>query len=90
MADLIVVMGEGKIRQAGTPIEIYRRPADAFVAAFIGSTNFFRRRPKAAARRCRAAASRASSLPAGAGDGLGPAGGHPARRRGQAPRSAGA
>ena len=39
MADLIVVMGEGRIRQAGTPIEIYRRPSDAFVAAFIGSTN---------------------------------------------------
>jgi putative spermidine/putrescine transport system ATP-binding protein len=39
MADLIVVMGEGRIRQAGTPMEIYRRPADAFVAAFIGSAN---------------------------------------------------
>ena len=39
MADLIVVMGEGKIRQAGPPIEIYRQPSDAFVAAFIGSTN---------------------------------------------------
>ena len=39
MADLIVVMGEGRIRQAGTPLEIYRQPSDAFVAAFIGSTN---------------------------------------------------
>ena len=39
MADLIVVMGEGRIRQAGTPLDIYRRPSDAFVAAFIGSTN---------------------------------------------------
>ena len=39
MADLIVVMGEGRIRQAGTPIEIYRQPSDTFVAAFIGSTN---------------------------------------------------
>jgi putative spermidine/putrescine transport system ATP-binding protein len=39
MADLIVVMGEGRIRQAGTPLDIYRRPNDAFVAAFIGSTN---------------------------------------------------
>jgi putative spermidine/putrescine transport system ATP-binding protein len=38
-ADLIVVMGEGRIRQAGTPLEIYRKPSDAFVAAFIGSTN---------------------------------------------------
>jgi putative spermidine/putrescine transport system ATP-binding protein len=39
MADLVVVMGEGKIRQAASPMEIYRKPADAFVADFIGSTN---------------------------------------------------
>jgi putative spermidine/putrescine transport system ATP-binding protein len=39
MADLVVVMGQGRIRQAAPPIEIYRRPADAFVADFIGSTN---------------------------------------------------
>ena len=45
MADLIVVMGEGRIRQAGTPLDIYRRPADAFVAAFIGSTNIIPLRP---------------------------------------------
>jgi putative spermidine/putrescine transport system ATP-binding protein len=39
MADLVVVMGHGRIRQAASPIEIYRKPADAFVADFIGSTN---------------------------------------------------
>ena len=39
MADLVVVMGEGRIRQAAPPIEIYRRPADTFDADFIGSTN---------------------------------------------------
>jgi putative spermidine/putrescine transport system ATP-binding protein len=39
MADLIVVMGAGRIRQIAPPVEIYRRPADAFVADFIGSTN---------------------------------------------------
>ncbi|WP_137895920.1 ABC transporter ATP-binding protein [Ramlibacter sp. 2FC] len=39
MADLVVVMGEGRVRQAAPPIEIYRHPADAFVADFIGSTN---------------------------------------------------
>ncbi|MGE0502598.1 MAG: ABC transporter ATP-binding protein [Rhizobiaceae bacterium] len=39
MADLVVVMGQGRIRQAAPPIEIYRKPADAFVADFIGSTN---------------------------------------------------
>lgn len=45
MADLVVVMGEGKIRQAGPPLDIYRRPADAFVAAFIGSTNLIPAKP---------------------------------------------
>ena len=39
MADLVVVMGHGKILQAAPPIEIYRKPADAFVADFIGITN---------------------------------------------------
>jgi putative spermidine/putrescine transport system ATP-binding protein len=39
MADLVVVMGQGRIRQAAPPVEIYRKPADAFVADFIGSTN---------------------------------------------------
>ena len=39
MADLVVVMGNGTIRQAAPPIDIYRKPADAFVADFIGSTN---------------------------------------------------
>jgi putative spermidine/putrescine transport system ATP-binding protein len=39
MADLVVVMGEGRIRQAAPPVEIYRKPADTFVAGFIGMTN---------------------------------------------------
>jgi putative spermidine/putrescine transport system ATP-binding protein len=39
MADTVVVMNSGEIRQAAPPVEIYRRPADAFVADFIGSTN---------------------------------------------------
>ena len=39
MADTVVVMKDGEIRQAASPIEIYRRPADTFVADFIGSTN---------------------------------------------------
>ncbi|MER8828079.1 ABC transporter ATP-binding protein [Mesorhizobium sp. M0938] len=39
MADLVVVMGDGRIRQVASPLEIYRKPADAFVADFIGSTN---------------------------------------------------
>lgn len=39
MADTVVVMQAGEIRQAASPIEIYRRPADSFVADFIGQTN---------------------------------------------------
>ncbi len=37
MADRIVVMHEGVVEQAGTPLEIYDRPANVFVATFIGS-----------------------------------------------------
>ena len=40
MADRIVVMNEGVIEQVGTPTEVYRRPASAFVADFVGTTNF--------------------------------------------------
>ncbi|QFT84594.1 Sulfate/thiosulfate import ATP-binding protein CysA [Halomonas sp. THAF12] len=40
MADRIVVMNHGVIEQVGTPAEIYRHPASAFVAEFIGSMNF--------------------------------------------------
>jgi putative spermidine/putrescine transport system ATP-binding protein len=45
MADRIVVMGEGRIRQVGSPLDIYRRPSDSFVAGFIGSTNLLPARP---------------------------------------------
>lgn len=40
MADRIVVMNEGVIEQIGTPLEVYRHPASAFVADFVGTTNF--------------------------------------------------
>jgi iron(III) transport system ATP-binding protein len=39
LSDRIVVMGEGRIRQIGTPRELYDRPADAYVARFIGRAN---------------------------------------------------
>jgi iron(III) transport system ATP-binding protein len=39
MADRIVVMNQGVIEQVGTPVEVYRRPASAFVADFIGTMN---------------------------------------------------
>jgi multiple sugar transport system ATP-binding protein len=37
MADRIVVMQGGRIEQVGAPLELYDRPANTFVAAFIGS-----------------------------------------------------
>jgi ABC-type sugar transport system ATPase subunit len=37
LADRIVVMNKGLIMQVGTPLEIYRRPANTFVASFIGN-----------------------------------------------------
>jgi multiple sugar transport system ATP-binding protein len=37
LADRVVVMSHGEVQQVGTPTEIYDRPANAFVAAFIGN-----------------------------------------------------
>jgi multiple sugar transport system ATP-binding protein len=37
LADRIVVMEGGRIRQVGTPADVYDQPADLFVAAFVGS-----------------------------------------------------
>jgi multiple sugar transport system ATP-binding protein len=37
MASKIVVMNAGRVEQVGSPLEVYRRPATRFVAAFIGT-----------------------------------------------------
>ena len=37
MADRIVVLRAGRVEQVGTPLELYNRPANRFVAGFIGS-----------------------------------------------------
>jgi multiple sugar transport system ATP-binding protein len=37
MADKIVVLNAGRIEQVGSPMELYRSPANLFVAGFIGS-----------------------------------------------------
>jgi multiple sugar transport system ATP-binding protein len=37
LGDRIVVMKDGLVQQVGTPLELYRRPANRFVAGFIGS-----------------------------------------------------
>ena len=65
MADRIVVFRDGKIEQVGTPLEVYRAPANTFVAGFIGA-------PKmnlVPARVVNASASRvAVSLPGGSAE----------------------
>ncbi len=40
MANRIVVMNEGVIEQIGSPLEIYRNPANPFIADFVGAMNF--------------------------------------------------
>ena len=37
LADRIVVLNAGRIEQVGAPLELYNRPANRFVAGFIGS-----------------------------------------------------
>ncbi|GGS61433.1 ABC transporter ATP-binding protein [Streptomyces griseoviridis] len=39
LADRVVVMRDGRIAQQGTPSEVWQRPADAFVARFLGFDN---------------------------------------------------
>jgi putative spermidine/putrescine transport system ATP-binding protein len=39
MADRLVVMDRGRVRQVGTAEELYERPADPFVAGFVGRCN---------------------------------------------------
>ncbi len=42
LAQQVVVMHEGRVRQVGTPLEVYDRPATPFVASFIGNANVLR------------------------------------------------
>ncbi|HEV7455265.1 MAG TPA: ATP-binding cassette domain-containing protein [Roseococcus sp.] len=73
VSDRIVVMRDGRIEQIGTPEGVYRRPASAFVAGFVGRTGSFRaevEHPPAATPRLRAgpvslAATAAASLSPG-------------------------
>ena len=41
MSDQIAVMGGGELHQIASPEEIYRQPADTFVAHFVGDLNYF-------------------------------------------------
>jgi sulfate transport system ATP-binding protein len=44
VADRVVVMNAGRIEQVGTPEEVFRNPASAFVMNFLGTVNVFHRR----------------------------------------------
>ncbi len=43
LSDFVVVMNKGVIEQMGTPLEVYEKPKNMFVASFLGKANFFRR-----------------------------------------------
>ena len=40
MSDIVCVLHKGVIQQAATPLDIYLRPANRFVASFVGANNF--------------------------------------------------
>ena len=42
LSDRIVIMAEGRIRQVGTPEEVYTNPRERFVASFVGDVNVVR------------------------------------------------
>ena len=41
LADRVAVLANGRVQQVAAPHELYRRPANRFVAEFVGSSNFF-------------------------------------------------
>jgi putative spermidine/putrescine transport system ATP-binding protein len=43
MSDRIAVFSDGRIEQVGTPGDVYERPANEFVAAFVGTSNIVQR-----------------------------------------------
>ncbi len=46
MADRVVIMRDGEIRQIGTPWEIYKEPKTSFIAEFVGISNFIAAKKK--------------------------------------------
>ena len=50
MADRLVVMNEGSVRQVGNQRDLYERPADRFVAGFVGRSTFLDGRIEAPGR----------------------------------------
>ncbi|GAB1579549.1 ABC transporter ATP-binding protein [Bordetella petrii] len=50
MADRMAIMHDGKVQQLGAPEELYAKPANLFVADFLGKMNFFRGGPAGGGR----------------------------------------
>jgi putative spermidine/putrescine transport system ATP-binding protein len=70
MADIVVIMDQGRVRQVGSPLDTYRSPANAFVAGFIGLTNLLSGTFKSpSAVRVGSVVLGVSRAPAGVGDG---------------------
>jgi putative spermidine/putrescine transport system ATP-binding protein len=72
MADVVVIMDQGRVQQVAPPLDAYRNPANAFVADFIGSTNLLAatfRRPAEA--QVGSATLRLGQAPADLADGAG-------------------
>ncbi|WP_293867535.1 ABC transporter ATP-binding protein [uncultured Alsobacter sp.] len=68
LADRIVVLRAGRIEQVGTPLDLYHRPANQFVAGFIGSPRMnFLKGTVAAPGTIAIAGGRSLDLPAAAG-----------------------
>ncbi|MBR4675688.1 MAG: ABC transporter ATP-binding protein [Victivallales bacterium] len=70
MADRVAVLKDGQIVQVGPPRDIYRNPVNAFVASFIGETNFIQgkllsKNEEEAVIETKAGSLRSSKIPAG-------------------------
>ena len=75
MSDRIAVMSKGNILQVGSPRDIYDRPAERFVANFIGETNFLEGKLVSAAKgQAKVALDAGATIVAGVGEGVSPAG----------------
>ncbi|MDP2791114.1 MAG: TOBE domain-containing protein, partial [Rectinemataceae bacterium] len=75
VSDRVAVMNAGRLMQIGTPFEIYSRPANRFVADFIGRVNFFEgrlesRSPNGLSFVCRSFTLPAASISTGLGEGM--------------------
>jgi len=66
LGDRIVVMDHGRVAHVGTPRDIYQRPANRFVAEFIGTMNRLSGHASAGTFSCRAGTVAWPQLPAGA------------------------